>query len=102
MPQIVGEIRKVEEESEQLIKESRENARRIIEEAKAKGKKLSAEAEQEAKKEVASLREKAEAEAGAEAKLIEKNTVRERENLKVTAGKNFDEAVSFIVRRMFG
>ena len=102
MTQIIDEIREVEEESEQLIQEARGKVRQIIEEAKAKSKELLAEAEKEAREETASLREKAIEEAREEAQLIDKDTVKKRENLKEVASKNFPEAVSFIVRRILG
>ncbi len=100
MTQVIGEIRKVEEESEQFIQEAREKTGQIIEEAKTKSKELLAEAEKGAKKEAASLREKAREEAKGEAGLVEKNTVREGEKLKETASKNFQKAVSFIVKKI--
>ncbi|MCD5397464.1 hypothetical protein LR003_00840 [candidate division NPL-UPA2 bacterium] len=100
MTQIISEIRKVEEGSEQLIQEAREKAKQTIGEAKVKSKELLAKAKKEAGKEAASLREKALEEAREEARLIDKNTVKKRENLKEAAGKNFPEAVSFIVGKI--
>lgn len=100
MTQIIDEIRKVEEEGKQLIQEARGKAKQAIEEAKAKSKELLARAEEKAKKEATSLKEKAGEEAREEAKLIDKNTVKKRENLKDVAGNNFPEAVSFIVRKI--
>ena len=100
MTQVIDEIRKAEEESEQIIQASREKVTRIIEKAKAKGNDLLAEAEREAKKEGASLREKAVAEAEREADLIWSKESGEGEKLKETAEKNFAEAVSFIVKKI--
>ncbi|NOX97773.1 MAG: hypothetical protein GXO98_06935 [Nitrospirae bacterium] len=100
MTQIIDEIRKTEEESEQIIRTARKEVTRIVEKAKSKGNVLLAEAEREAKKEAASLREKAVAEAEAEAELIWKKENGEAEKLNGTAGKNLDEAVLFIVKKI--
>lgn len=100
MTQVIGEVRKTEEESEQIIQAAREEVTRIIEKAKSKGKALLAEAEGEVKKKAASLREKAVAEAEAEAELIWKKENGEGKKLRETAGKNFEQAVSFIVKKI--
>ncbi len=100
MTQVIDEIRKTEEESEQVIRAAREEVGRIIEKAKAKANDLLAEAEREVKEEVASLREKAVAAAEKEAELIWKKETGEAEKLKETAEKNFAPAVSFIVKQI--